>query len=116
MAVERNVTQDDKFFLGERKRYRVTITGVNVTGMAFRFMLKRNVDDPDSAALLTKDCELEDAANGVLDVEFFAEDTNKTKPQLTADDVYHYSIKRTDDDSETIATFGTWQFRAATQR
>lgn len=118
MAITRNVTQDDRFYLGEDKIYRVTIAGEDLAGMAFRFLLKRNKDDGDSAALIDKstDDDITLLASGIMDIRFRPADTNKSKPRITADDVYWYSIRRNDPDNVTITTEGTWQFLSATQR
>jgi hypothetical protein len=121
MAIERNITADDDFFLGEDKILVDTIyqsdgtTVQNVTGWAISFMVKKNATDADASAKITKTTGagivLTTPLSGLITITLTDTDT----ASLPADS-YRYEVKRTDDGSETVLTFGRLTLRQAVHR
>lgn len=122
MAIERNITLADDWFIGEDKTIVDTIyqaDGValqNVTGWAISFLVKKTATDTDAAAKVTKTTggfgiALTTPASGVITITIVDTDT----AALPAGE-YRYEIKRTDDGSETVLTFGTCYLRQAVHR
>jgi hypothetical protein len=122
MSIERNITADDDFFLGEDKSLVVTvyqsdgITLQNVTGWAISFMVKKSATDADANAKVTKTTAgggivLTAPLSGLITITLTDTDT----ASLPADS-YRYEVKRTDDGSETVLTFGRLTLRQAVHR
>jgi hypothetical protein len=121
MAIERNITADDDFFLGEDKVLTDTIyqsdgtTVQNVTGWAISFMVKKHATDADASAKITKTTGagivLTTPLSGLITITLTDTDT----ASLPADS-YPYEVKRTDDGSETVLTFGRLTLRQAVHR
>jgi hypothetical protein len=121
VAVQRDITADDDFFLGEDKSLVVTvyqsdgITLQNVTGWAISFMVKKHATDSDANAKITKTTGagivLTAPLSGLITITLTDTDT----ASLPADS-YPYEVKRTDDGSETVLTFGRLTLRQAVHR
>ena len=129
MAIERTITADEHFFLGEDKILTFTIfqadgvTRQNITGWELWFMLKERLSDADTAALVTK--KTTDVSNGITitsgaqgegEIAFADTDTDQAVTALKAKTVYPYSLKRLNAGVETILTFSTLTFAGTTQR
>lgn len=126
MAVERNITVDDMFFLGEDKVIEGTVyksdgTPEDITGWDLRFVLSNTLSGTPDKAKLTKvvgtGITITNAAMGEYQIQVDAADTDGTgdfKP--TAGTVYYYSVKHVVSGGENILTFGTIEFRASTQK
>lgn len=118
MAVERNITKDEHFFLGEDKALVFTIyqadgeTPQDITGWALIFVFRKAPSTADPA-LISKTTSagiaLTTPLSGVCTVTIEDTDTEDL-----AEGKYYYSLKRTDAGSETILTFGSVQLRRAT--
>ena len=121
MAIQRNITDEDEWFIGEDKTLTVTIyqsdetTPQNVTGWAVSFMLKRKRTDTDANALITKttadDVALTTPGSGVITVSIADDDTSDLRA-----DTYWYEIKRTDAGFETVLTYGSVELLQAVHR
>ena len=127
MAVRRNITASDKFYLGEVKQVPVQVTAtdgttpINITGWPLRFLMKEDDDGDDDDALIHKTIDsgivITDGPGGECRIDFDAADTDgesEASARIIAGFPYPYSLKRTDVD--TILVDGTWEFRASTQR
>lgn len=128
MAIERNITADDHWFIGEDKSLVFTIlkadgvTPQDISGWALSWRLKRRKTDADVDALLTKTTVSGIAISGVYNADpavstqvatVTIADTD-TDP-LTPGSVYH-ELKRTNDASETVLAFGTAALRRGVHR
>lgn len=121
MAIERNITSDDDFFLGEDKTLSFTVyqsdgsTAQNITGWALSWMLKKDARDADADAKVTKTTgsgiTITSGAAGTLTVTIDDTDTASL-----AAGVYQHELKRTDDGFETVLTFGTCVLRQSVHR
>ena len=121
MAVERNITTADDWYIGEDKTLPVTIyqsngtTAQDVTGWAISFMLKKRATDADVAAKVTKTTvsgiALTTPASGLITVSIADTDTDGL-----AAGSYRYEIKRTDAGFETVLTSGACVLRQAVHR
>ena len=125
--IDQNITGADKrWFIGEDKILRFTIytseaeTAIqDVSGYALAFDLRKGVDD--SAALITKTTGAGDIT--ITGTYNSAPGTNTQKVNVAIADTdtaslkagdYEYSLKRTDDGSETVLVEGTATLLAAT--
>ena len=113
MARDSNVGKDLDFFAGDDRTIRWTIfdadplgTPLDITGMNFQFVLKKNHDD--AVALVSKPGVIFDAANGLVDVTL--EDTDT---QDFAEDNYVYALRRVDAGDERVAAVGNFYIRRA---
>jgi hypothetical protein len=99
----------------------------DVTGWAFRFVVKTAATDDDDDALIVKTTAAGVVVVGTFDVddpdaqyvEVTIEDTDSYDPSpvLVIDPgMYVHALKRTDDGSESIVAFGKWQFALAAAR
>lgn len=121
MAIEANIGHDDEFFLGEDKSLVFTIyqsdgtTVQDITGWSLSWMLKKRIADLDAAALITKTTlngiVLTSAALGICTVT-----VNDTDTDTLEDDLYAHELKRTDDGSETVLSFGGVRLKRGVHR
>lgn len=121
MAVERNITSDDDFFLGEDKTLTFTIyqsdgvTPQDITGWALSWMLKQKGTDDDDDALVTKTTAsgitLTTPASGVCTVSIADTDTEDLRSNT-----YRHELKRTDAGLETVLCHGACQLRQSVHR
>lgn len=119
MASEENIRPDDNFFLNEDK----TLTfgavldsdgaGVNISGWALSWMLKRLITDSDSDAVITKTTSSGIAITGSYN-STLASNTQRAVVTIADTDtsslsagIYHHELKRTDAGLETVLSFGT---------
>lgn len=140
MARERNITAADKFFLGEDKYLDLTIYGtddvtpLDVAGLPLEWSLKNHDKDPDPGIL-----EKATSGGGITVIGVYnsnpATNTQKvriafisaeTDPFVTgvlvsgaytlkAGKQYRHSLKRRDFGNEGVLTYGSWEFRQATE-
>ena len=119
MAIEREITADDHWFVGEDKSLIYTIykadevTPQDVSGWALSWRLKRFKTDADVDSLLTKTTaggevvisgvyNVNPATNTqIVTVSIVDTDTDG----ITPGNAYH-ELKRTNDQSETVLAFG----------
>lgn len=92
-------------------------TSINITGFALSYMVKRDKDDADASAILTKT-----TAGGAIVIAGSFNATpasNAQRATLTLADtdtsslyggLYHWELKRTDDGSETVYAYGRMTF------
>lgn len=132
-AVERNITADDKFFLGTDQRivgivYQADgITVEDISGLTeLIFVLapinaktKLPTGIPTDALIIKKLSEaqieiLTDGTDGAYVIIFDDTDTDGSADSLKAAVEYAYCVKRFDPDE--VLTFGTFAFLASTQR
>lgn len=136
MANQVDVTEADHVFIGEDKRLRFAISSdhagtapINVTGWSLGWYLRRS-DKESDPALITKT-----TANGGVTLEgvYSADPAVNTlrvivtlvdsdsydpaaSPPIIRPGIYRHSLKRLDDGSETVLTFGGFEFLQATAR
>jgi hypothetical protein len=117
MAIERNITTNDDFFLGEDKVLPDTIyqsdgiTLQNVTGWTISFMVKKHATDLDADAKVTKTTAnggivLTAPLSGLITITLASADTASLPAGL-----YAYEVKRTDVFPKTVLTTGTLTLR-----
>lgn len=121
MAIIRNITADDDWFIGEDKTLPVTIyqadgtTAQNVTGWTISFLVKKNQTDADLSAKVTKTTvsgiALTTPLSGLVTITVADTDTDAIAPGS-----YWYEIKRTDAGFETVLTQGACWLRQAVHR
>jgi hypothetical protein len=126
MAIEFNITAEDRFFLGEDKNIEFTIFGpdnvtpVDVTGWTLEWNM-RKTDKAGDPPLLRKYQNNGLALVGVFNanaqqntqrvrITFGSDDTSLLKPM-----VYRHSLKRTDVGSESILSYGSIELLQATE-
>jgi hypothetical protein len=121
MATESSIGTSSNFFLGEDKALSFTVyqadgtTAQDITGYALAWMLKKKATDSDATAKITKTTvsgiALTTPLSGICTVTLTDTDT----ATLNAG-VYRHELKRTDDGSETVLSFGTCVLRQGVQR
>ena len=130
MAIRRNITADDEFFLGEDKTLPLQVfqkdkvTPQDISGWGdIRYLLKTHKDALDADALVQKSLadgiEITDGANGWIVITYVQGDTDgnselsaRIKPRVQ----YWYSVKRHGTGVDTVLTHGTHMFLDAGQR
>ena len=145
MAVEFNVTAEShKFFLGENKVLDLTIfdqdgvTPLDVAGLPLTWSLKKKDKDSDPC-IIEKGITAASVSTGITIVGVYnvapATNTQKVRITFASDDTdpdvtsllatpytlkttvtYRHSLKRADVGNEGILTYGSWNFRQATER
>lgn len=122
MAIERNITAADHFFLGEDKKIRDSIfqadgtTPQDISGWAISCVIRKTDKASDPPLIPEKTIAgggiaVIDGPNGIIDITFVDTDTATLKPGK-----YRWSVKRTDEGFETILTFGDFTLLQATAR
>jgi hypothetical protein len=131
MAVERNITEEDDWFVGEDKTFPSTIyqsdyavnplngavTGTlqDITGWTLSWLVKRKASDLDAAALITKTTTsgiaLTTPASGLCTITVADTDTDSI-PAGT----YHHELKRMDSGFESVLIQGRVVLRGAVHR
>lgn len=111
MAIEANIPESEYWFLGEDKSLVFTVyqsdgtTAQNITGWALSWMLKDSEYDADADAVLTKTTDsgiaLTTPLSGICTVTIADTDTSTLDAKL-----YRHELKRTDDGSETVLSYG----------
>lgn len=126
MAVEFNVTANDKFFLGEDKVIDFVIFGpdgatpLNVAGFTLEWTMRKTDKAPDPAIIL-KTSTLGITIIGVYNtaaltntqrvrITFVPADTAALKPMT-----YRHSLKRVDVGNAIVLSFGDFVLRQATE-
>lgn len=93
-----------------------TASAQNVTGWTLSYMLKRNITDIDSEALITKTTTsgiaLTTPASGIVTVTITDTDTEN----LAEGDVYYQELKRTGDGVEAVLSQGQVRLRQAVHK
>jgi hypothetical protein len=120
MATEANITSDDEWFIGEDKLLvfgpvlDANGAGVDISGWALSWKLKRELSDADVDAVRSKT-----TGSGAINVigtydATLANNTQRIRVTVLdtdTDDVrerlYYHELKRTDAGLETVLTFGT---------
>ena len=112
MAVKAPITVDAGWFTNEDKQFVFSITqpdGVaaqDVTGWNLSWLLKAHKNDADTAAKITKTTlsgiALTTPLSGVVTVTISDTDTLALAPGN-----YYHELKRTDDGSETVLSYGS---------
>lgn len=116
MAIQRDITEADDWFIGEDKSITDTIyqsdgtTPQNVTGWAISFLLKRSAADvaPKVTKTTADGIALTTPGSGLITITIADTDTASLKAGT-----YLYEIKRTDDGFETVLTHGSCLLRTA---
>jgi hypothetical protein len=131
MAIERNITEDDDWYVGEDKTLPATIyqsdyavdplTGVvtgtlqDITGWTLSWLVKRKASDADADALITKTTSsgiaLTTPASGLCTITVADTDTDSI-PQGT----YHHELKRMDAGFEAVLIRGRAVIQGAVHR
>jgi hypothetical protein len=131
MAIERTITDDDDWFIGEDKTFPTTIyqsdyavdplTGIvtgtlqDITGWTLSWLVKRKATDLDAAALITKTTSsgiaLTTPASGLCTITVADTDTDSI-----AAGTYHHELKRMDAGYEAILIQGRAVLRGAVHR
>lgn len=123
MALEANITADDKFFVGEDKKIRLPVyadaaltTMQDVSGFALSWKL---VTAPGQAALITKTSGAGIAVTGVFNA---SPSLNTQRVEITIDDTdtdglsaaasYYHELKRTDAGLEAVLMHGRVRLKA----
>jgi hypothetical protein len=117
-----NIDDDDDFFLGEDKilgpftvYQQNKRTPQNITGWSISWMLKRDLDDLDVAAALTKTTAagitLTTPTSGILNITIADTDTDALEPGR-----YYHEVKRTDAGQETVLAIGVCVLKRGVHR
>ena len=122
MATEVKLGGDGTFFVGEDKTYRFLVPGVDMTGWTVLFDVRDKDNSPDPARL-----SVAGTVQGVFDPDPLV-NTQHVQVILTDDQTnlfkgsnlpsgaktYRYSLKRMDDDNETVLVRGDFAPEKAT--
>lgn len=127
MAIEANISRSHHWFCGEDKVFSYTVyqadgtTPEDVTGWTFDWALRRRNDDADPA-VLEKTSVSGISITGTYNADP-AQNTQRVEVTIADTDTedlpagpYRHSLKRTDDGSETILSFGNAVLQRATAR
>jgi len=119
MSEEATISAADNWFIGEDKTLRFTVldsTGTaaqNITGWALEWILRTRPDAEGTAIYKagTAAITITDGSAGICDVAIADTDTGTLSPGE-----YYHTLRRTDEGSETVLSFGKVSLRQAASR
>lgn len=125
MAVERNLAESDRLFVGEDKQLSFTVfeadgsTPQDISGWALSWQVKKHASSMDPAILTKTTGNSGISITGTFDADPDV-NTQRAVVTLTDDDTallhtppYRYELKRTDASNETVLVFGALRTRPA---
>lgn len=118
MSIEAPIAKSDNWFIGEDKIFEFTVVDSDgdiqdISGWSLEWVLRQRPDR--DAAVLTKTdedgIELTSPASGICQVTITDANTLALSPGS-----YYHTLRRDDDDSETVLSFGEAILRQAATR